>query len=313
MDLSRFSIDAALFSCADASNAYRSVFFERLLSGLFENDENLFVRTDIQKERGEIFSFSALYWLTRVSHGTERAKALYLCSEEAAAAAAFAASIQMAEGFGGAAKSVLLDAANAGSDEVRDAPILFATIQAFHDALPSGAFVPRDFGFVIADQAELIGELPGEFLRKIMGSLLPSWERKTLVIANKHTPKAKNFAWDFADNPKELKLGETMGYAGTTSTISRDVAEADKIKFILHLLSTTENHHLCVFCNLKSMASELSTRLTMNGVAADYIAGNLNPDRKNQIITKALTWNGKRGEPEPALDRADNTRGCRNT
>ena len=32
----------------------------------------------------------------------------------------------------------------------------------------------------------------------------------------------------------------------------------------------------------------------MNGVAADYIGGNLNPERKNQIVTKALTWKGQR-------------------
>ncbi|MFA6366136.1 MAG: hypothetical protein WCX13_02985, partial [Candidatus Hydrogenedentales bacterium] len=229
MDLSRFSIDAALFSGADASNAYRSIFFERLLAGLFEANENLFVRTDIQKEREEIFSFPALYWLTLAGHAALKGKALYLCIDEASAAAAHGTALRMAEGLTGATKPVLLDGDNAGSEEVRNAQLLYSAVQTFHDLIPTGAFVPRDYGFVIADQADQMAELPGELLRKLQGSLLPSWERKTLVIANKHTPRAKNFAWDFADNPKEVKLGEAMGYAGTTSTISREIQEADKI------------------------------------------------------------------------------------
>jgi len=301
MDLSRFSIDAALFSSAEASNAYRSVFYERLLSGLIEKDENLFVRTDIQKERAPIFAFPALYWLTRVGRAVERGKALYLCFDDAAAAAACEAAVRMAEG-NAQIKPALLVPGNEESEEVKGATLLFSTVQTFHDLLPSGSFMPRDFGFVIADQAEQIAELPGEFLRKLQGNLLPSWERKSLIIANKHTPKAKNFAWDFGDSPREIKLGETMGYAGTTSTISRDIKEADKIGFILQLLAERENRHLCVFCNLKSTAAELSARMAINGVAADYIAGNLNPDRKNQIVTKALTWTGQRRPPEPEVD-----------
>lgn len=293
MDLSRFSIDAALSSAADASNAYRSVFYERLLASLFEHDENLFVRTDIRKEREQIFVFPALYWLSMANRVAERGKALYICHDEEAAAAVCDAAVQMAEGLERITKPVLLGVYNASSDETRDASLLVASIQTLADLIPTGSFKPREYGFVIADQAELLAELPGEFIRKIQGSLLPSWERKTLVIANKHTPKAKNFAWDFSDNPREIKLGETMGSAGTTAAISRKMEEADKIRFLLHLLLEGENHHLCVFCNLKSTAAELSARLVLNGVGADYIAGNLNPDRKNQIVTKALTWNGQ--------------------
>ena len=296
MDLSRFSIDAALSSAADASCAYRSVFYERLLANLFENDENLFVRTDIKKERAQIFTFPALYWLSRSERPAVSGKALYLCHDEEAAATACAAAVQMAESLEGMTKPVLLDADNAGSDETRDTSFLVASIQKFADFMTIGSFKPRDFGFIIADQAELLAELPGEFMRKIQGSLLPSWERKSLVIANKHTPRAKSFAWDFSDNPKELKLGEAMGSAGTKTAVSRRIEEADKIRVLLHLLLESENHQLCVFCNLKSTAIELSARLVLNGVASDYIAGNLNLDRKNQIVTKALTWNERGGE-----------------
>lgn len=305
MDLSRFSIDAALFSGAGASNAYRSVFYERLLSSLFEKDENLFVKTDIRKEREQIFVFPALYWLSTANRVAERGKALYLCHDEEAAAAVCDAAALMTAGMERPAKPVLLTSANADSDEVRDASLLVTSIQTFSDLLPTGTFKPREYGLVIADQAELLAELPGEFMRKIQGSLLPSWERKSLIIANRHTPRAKSFAWDFSDNPREMKLGETMGSAGTTAAVSRKMDDADKIRYLLKLLLEGDKHRLCVFCNLKSSAAELSARLVLNGAASDYIAGNLNPDRKNQIVTKALTWNGKKMEASAAEPEAD--------
>lgn len=294
MDLSRFFIDPALSAGAEASSAYRSVFFEKLLSSLFEHKENLFVRSDIQRDRAEIFAFPALYWLGYPEKARDCAKALYLCVDDQAAATAFEAAKRLASGLGTAAP-VLLDAASGGAG-AKDAPLLFASVTAFHDLVASEALSPREYGFVIVDQADQVAELPGEFVRKIQGGLLPSWERKTLVIAAKTTPKAKNFAWDFADNPKELKLAETMGLASTTSTESLKLEEADKIRYLLKLLEERGDRHLCVFCNLKSTAAELSARLAMNGVATDYIGGNLNPDRKNQIVAKALSWTGKRRE-----------------
>lgn len=314
MDLSRFFVDTALsagLAAADlaaavgAADAYRSVFYERLLAGLFENNENLFVTTDIRKDRAPIFVLPALYWLSRKERPAQAGKALYLCADEAAALAAYEAARAMAEVGGLAAPGLLRAETAGGTDEPKNAALLFAAAQAFYDALAAGVLTPRDYGFVIADQAELIAELPGETTRKIQGSLLPSWERKSLVIADKHTPRAKNFAWDFSDNPKETKLGEAMGYADTTATFSFNISEADKIRYVLSLLRDGADRHLCLFCNLKSTAAELSARLAMNGVAADYIGGNLNPDRKNQIATKALTWRGAREEREDGEPRAE--------
>jgi superfamily II DNA/RNA helicase len=303
MDLSRFFIDPALFAGAEASSAYRSVFFEKLLSSLFENKENLFVKSDIQRDRSEIFAFPALYWLGYPEKSRDCAKALYLCIDDQAAAAAFEAAKRLADGIAAAAPA-LLDAASGGAG-AKDAPLLFASVNAFHDLIASEALSPREYGFVIVDQADQIAELPGEFVRKIQGGLLPSWERKTLVIAARTSPKAKNFAWDFADNPKELKLAETMGLASTTSTQSVKLEEADKIRYLLKLLEERGDCHLCVFCNLKSTAAELSARLAMNGVATDYIGGNLNPDRKNQIVAKALSWSGKRREAPAEVPAAE--------
>jgi superfamily II DNA/RNA helicase len=300
MDLSRFSIDPALLSDSGAQDAYRSVFLEKLLEGLFQNDENLYVKTDIAREKAEIFAFPALYWLTGTTRPADRARALYLSSSPESAEAVYGTVTRMAAAAMDRVKPGLL---TADALPAADAQFVIADIDALHAQLGAMPFSPREFGFVIADEAELVAELPGEFVRKVQGSLMPSWERKTLVIAGKNTPKAKNFAWDFADNPRELKLGESMGFAGTTPAQSWRMNDPEKIRFILHLLETAENRHFCVFCNLKSTAAELSARFEMNGIASDYIGGNLNPDRKNKIVDKALSWKGRRSlEALPADD-----------
>ncbi|MCX7027047.1 MAG: hypothetical protein NT061_06120 [Spirochaetes bacterium] len=299
MNLLRFFIDPALFAGAGADDSYRSVFYDKLLSGLFEQNENLYVKTNLQKDRSAILLFPVLYWLKQGRGEAGKTRVLYLCAEKEAAAAFYAEAARLFSAVPGLVAPVLLDGPGA---LCAGAAFVVADLESLSEAIVEPEFQPRSFGFIVADQADLLAELPGELIRTIQGHILPSWERKTLVVAAKHTPKAKNLAWDFADDPKEIALSETMGFAGTMAAVSRDVAEGDKIRFILDLLSKVEDRHLCVFCNLKSTAAELSMRLTMNGVASDYIAGNLNIERKNQIAAKALGWTGKRPPREEPSD-----------
>jgi superfamily II DNA/RNA helicase len=296
MDFSRFSVDAALLEGAAASDTYRAVFYERLLAELFEKKENLFVKTDVEQDRATIVAFPLMHWaFSRRGKGMPASKALYLCAEELAARSAFEASRAMLASVQAGPKLCLLDKSGsvpASEGELGSADCVFATLEAFGDTFREDSLTPREFGFIIADQAELLAEKPGELLRSVQGRLLPSWERRGLVIANKHTPRAKNFAWDFADNPKEIKLAAALGFGGSIASKSLEIKEADKIRFILNLQKNPEEGPLCVFCNLKSTAAELAARLTMNSVPADYIGGNLNPDRKRQIVEKALTSKG---------------------
>ncbi|VBB38842.1 hypothetical protein TRIP_E160066 [uncultured Spirochaetota bacterium] len=314
MDFSRFSVDATLLEGAAVSDPYRSVFYERLLTELFDKKENLFVKTDIERDRASIVVFPLLHWaFSRQGKGQAASRALYLCAEDEAARKAYqAASAMLGPGQGnprlcllrktipGPSAEAAGDQGSPGAEEkigadgdFGSADCVFASLEVFWNSLDDIALAPRDFGFIIADQAELLAEKPGELLRSVQGRLLPSWERRSLIIANKHTPRAKNFAWDFADNPKEIKLAEALGFGGSIAFKSLEIKEADKIRFILNLQKDESGSPLCVFCNLKSTAAELAARLAMNSIPADYIGGNLNPDRKRQIVEKALS--GKSG------------------
>jgi len=306
MDLSRFSVAPALLERAAASDPYRSVFYERVLSELFEKGENLFVKTDIKRDRASIFSFALLHWLyTQRKPNSPAPRALYLCAEDQAAKDIYDAAVGMADiandglritlliaESGAANPESLAASGNSTASSLATADCLIASVAAFDASLERGELSPREFGFVVADQAELLAEQPGDLLRRIQGHLLPSWERKSLVIANKHTPRSKNFAWDFADNPKEIKLAEALGFGGSIPSKSIKLDESAKLRVLLSLARAKADLHLCVFCNLKSTAVELSARLVMNGLASDYIGGNLNPDRKRQIVDKALGWKG---------------------
>ncbi len=287
MDLSRFSIDGALFAAANCSDDYRSVYWDKLLGGLFEKNENLYVKSDIGKDRHYVLMFPSLYWLSSGMKEIGRDRALFLTVDDEAARQAATAAEEMA-GSSEGRMTVALALTDLAPDNFEDANLVVASVDSFLAALTEGKLPVRKFGFVTVDGADLIAELPSETLRRLQGSLLPSWERKTLVVAGKNTPRSKNFAWDFGDNPQELKLGETMGYARKTTAVSREMAESEKIRYILGLLSSGQADRVCVFCNLKTTVQELGIRLGMNNVENDYITGNLNPDRKNQIVSKAL-------------------------
>lgn len=299
MDLSRFSINPALASAAGADDGFRSAFFDKILSSLFEKDENVYIKTDLSKDRDLVFVFPALYWLSSRPKLSQKARALYLCEDDETARSVARVAAELCGKTPGLGSPALLlaESRDQGAMLCPETAFVVASVEGFRAAAADEALraelAPRSFGFVIADQAERIAERPGEEQRKTFGFLLPSWERKTLVVASKASPKAKNFAWDFADNPKEIKLGEAIGKAVTMPTLTYESTEGDKIRFILKLLGEEKSARLCVFCNLKSTAAELSIRLGMNGVETDYIAGNLNVERKKQIVAKALRHPGR--------------------
>lgn len=316
MDLSRFSIDQRLQENADTANSYSSVFYEKLLSGLFEQDENLLVKTDIEKDRARVFMFPVIYWLTQPNKAASNFRALYVVDDEEKLEAASSAARALATEFEGDVSIFPLKPLNvssgsgstAGQSMEQDlstaegANLVLASVQTLISLAQAGALptiAPRHFGFVVVDGAEKIAELPDEKLRAVQGHLLPSWERKTLVIEGKSTPRAKAFAWDIADNPKEIRFQESIGLVGTIKTASYEIRAEEKLRFVLGLAHDPSIQSICLFCNLKSSAFEISKRLELNGVPTDYVAGALQPSRKKQILEKALTG----GRAQPGVDK----------
>lgn len=310
MDLTRFSLNPALAENARVQSPFHTPFYEKLLSTLFESNENAYVKSNVEKDRGIIFMMPAFYWLTSVKGKEPGSRALALAPDAESAAALFRASRELAAnlqdsvriahlgsaaGTAGAADDAGGLSDSPGVTNLVDANLVVADFDTFREAVSAGTLSGRSYGFVILDHAEVIAELPYEILKKTIGHLLPSWERRTLVIAAKHTPRAKNLAWEFADNPREISLQESLGFAGLMKAQSYDVAEKDKVRFLLSLAAGNQGKTMAVFCNLKRTAQELAFRLQKNAVPVDYIVGNLMADRKRQIAQKALSQASGKG------------------
>lgn len=296
MDLSRFSLNPVLAENGHVLSPFYTPFYEKLLSTLFEANENAYVKSNVEKDWGLIFMMPAVYWLTSIKNKEPGARALALAPNAESAALLFRASLDLAANLQDMVRVVMLD--EAGSPAVSnlvDANLVVADFDSFREAVSEGTLSGRSFGFVIIDHAEVIAELPYEILKKTLGHLLPSWERKTLLIAGKHTPRAKNLAWEFADNPQEISLQESLGFAGLMKAQSYNVAEKDKVRFLLSLAARNPGKTMAVFCNLKRTAQELAFRLQKNAVPVDYIVGNLMVDRKRQIARKALSHASDKG------------------
>lgn len=296
MDLSRFSLNPVLAENGHVLSPFYTPFYEKLLSTLFEANENAYVKSNVEKDRGLIFMMPAVYWLTSIKNKEPGARALALAPNAESAAILFRASLNLAANLQDLVRVAMLDAAGSPAvSNLVDTNLVVADFDSFREAVREGTLSGRSFGLVITDHAEVIAELPYEILKKTLGHLLPSWERRTLVIAGKHTPRAKNLAWEFADNPQEISLQESLGFAGLMKAQSYNVAEEDKVRFLLSLVASNPGKTMAVFCNLKRTAQELAFRLQKNAVPVDYIVGNLMADRKRQIAQKALSHASDKG------------------
>lgn len=125
-----------------------------------------------------------------------------------------------------------------------------------------------------------------EIVRKLCASLLPSWERRSALACSRFSAKAKNLAWDLADNPFEISIEGEVAKAQSVLKETWKVAVESKLKFLIGLLAREKPSRVCIFCNLKDTASDLMRRLSANGFASDTIFGALSPERKFALIEK---------------------------
>jgi superfamily II DNA/RNA helicase len=279
MDFERFGIDPRL---ARAAESLKASFFvhEKLLSHAIEKAENVCVKLSLAEGREEVILLPALQWLL----SGESRKALVVVPDDGCGErfAQEAARLGAEAGIGacrvatGADGSTLLEG-DPG------APVLIGR----PDALQS---VPglslRDFGFLVVDGAERIAELDAESIRKFVGLLLPSWERRSLLACEKLSAKAKNLAWDLADNPAEISIEGESAKAESVVKETWQVADGSKMKFLLGILGRESSERVCIFCNLRDSADELSRRLEANGLKSDSMLGALAAERKFAVLER---------------------------
>ena len=283
MDFRTLGIDERLLAGVPALRD-QSPFHEKMLSHAFIKGENVCARLAISAGREYVYLLPALQWLVAGAEAAAgRARVLCLLPD----AEDVASVVGAAKALGTALElepcvATLSENGEAALDGDPGSRFVAGSLQAIIAAAP--VLHLKEFGYLLVDGAERIAELPSEIVHRLSAALLPSRERHTIVVCGKLTVKARNLAWDLADNPIEIQIEEEAAKAQSVEQETWHIASDNKLRFLLGLLARRKPSWTCVFCNLKSGAEELALRLRYDGLEADYILGSLPAAKKAAIV-----------------------------
>jgi len=286
MDFQEFGIDPRLAS-AIRECGISPFLFEKMLSRSLKDGENLCAKISLEAGREEVLLLPVLQWILSAS-GQEGRRALVLTPELSGARRI----AEAARRIGGAAGIETCVADAESLDGNAQAALVAGTIESLIAAGEKDLLRLRDFGFLVVDGAEVLAERPPEPMRKLAGVLLPSWERRSILACSRITVKAKNLAWDLADNPLEISIEGEVAKAQSVVKETWRVAAESKLRFLLGAIEREKPVRFCVFCNLRDTAEELAGRLEANGVVSDYLLGALAVDRKLAMLEKIESARG---------------------
>ncbi|MDA8427142.1 MAG: hypothetical protein M0Z80_13525 [Treponema sp.] len=291
MDFQRFGIDARLL---DASFIFRSQAFshETMLSHVLEKGENVCARIVMSQGREEVCLLPVLQSLAAAPPGGA-VKALVVVAAGEMGRSALTFCRAGGERLGLRACLVGLSVAEGGAlpsfDGESSADIVIGEPEALLLGAESGAIRLRDFGWLVADGLERLAELPGEPMRRLGSSLLPPWERRSILACEKLTIKAKNLAYDLADNPSEIRIDEEVAKAQSVAMETWRLETEEKPRFLLGLMERERPQRLCVFCNLSSTAEETARRLRAKGLRSEYVPESCASDRAGLVLERVKT------------------------
>jgi superfamily II DNA/RNA helicase len=281
MDFQRFGIDPRLARAAEAlpTNFF---FYEKMLAHVVEAKENVCVKIALDNGREEVLLLPALQWLLSEEGG----KLLVVVPDAEASESCRAAIGRLGSGAGIEICRVLPGEQEAEPSRLEGDPSAAVLVGRIEDLLATPELNLRDYGFVVVDGVDRLADIPAESIRKFCSLLLPSWERRSVLACARMSVRAKNLAWDLADNPVEISIEGEVAKAQSVLKETWSVPGESKLKFLLGLLVREQPVRLCVFCNLKDTASEVARRLSANGISTDSIIGPLLPERKFALIEK---------------------------
>ncbi|MBL8968307.1 MAG: DEAD/DEAH box helicase, partial [Spirochaetaceae bacterium] len=271
----------------------RALAHQTMLVAAASTGANVLAKIVLPSGRAAVSLLPALDWVAKAPEGERRR---VLCVLPDRAGAERTASVARALGGGIGLKTCVVTPPEEGEGAATGpaaAPVLegdpgaglvAGMPESLLHAAEAGLFGLKDFGYLVVDGAERVADLPSELLHRFSSSLLPPWERKTIVACAKVTVKAKNLAWDLSDNPVEIHIEEEVAKAQGLPSETWHIAAEDKLRFLLGLLRRERPARTCVFCDLKGNAEEAALRLRENGIKTDYILGALSPEKKFAIL-----------------------------
>ncbi len=290
MDFQEFGIDERILE-AEPSLRSRALFHEKMLDHAVRNKENVLAKVSVATGRDEIVLLPAIQWLSEVPGR----RALGLAADLETASRLAEVARRLGSGLG--IETCVVSPGESGEEAATlegspSAALVIGLPESLLAAESAGLLHLSAFEYLLVDQAEIVAELPDELLRRLSSALKPAVERRSLVACGKVSTKAKNLAWDLADNPVELRIEEEEAKGQSVASETWLISTEEKIRFLLGVLARERAASVCIFCNLKGSAEEVSLRLVYNGVESDYILGSLAPERKVEIMKRLREESG---------------------
>jgi ATP-dependent RNA helicase RhlB len=288
MDFQRFGIDARLAEAAEGLKI-DFFFYEQMLSRVVEKQENVCAKIALSEGREEVLLLPALKWIL----SGESRKALVVVPDSQSGDRCARAVERLGSGAG--IETCRVDRASLAeggpeSPVFEGDPSSSVVIGKLSDLIVACPPLDlKEYGFLVVDGADRLAELPPDSIKKFIADLLPSWERRTVLACAKISAKAKALAWDLADNPSEIRIDGEVAKAQSVLKETWNVPGESKLRFLLGLLEREKPERVCVFCNLKDTAEEVSRRLEANGVGSDFILGALAIERKLSVLDKVVS------------------------
>jgi ATP-dependent RNA helicase RhlB len=166
-----------------------------------------------------------------------------------------------------------------------NAQILVGTPGRVLDLNSSGYMNLMDIAFLVLDEADRMFDM-GFYpdLRKLIKVVPPADKRQTMLFSATLNAWVKNLAWEYTKSPREIEIKPETVTVDEVEQILYHVHSDDKMKFLLGILERENPESAIIFCNTKRYTEIVAKRLEINGIACEFIMGDLPQFKRLKII-----------------------------
>ncbi len=143
----------------------------------------------------------------------------------------------------------------------------------------------RKVGILVIDEADRMfdmGFIPD--LRRLIRQMPGRDERVTMLYSATLSTRVKTLAFDYMRSPAEITITPERVTVDEISQELYHVSRERKFSLLLGLMARDQPENALIFTNTKQAAFELATRMQRNGLACEYIIGDLPQSKRQSLI-----------------------------
>lgn len=162
----------------------------------------------------------------------------------------------------------------------RKPPVVVGTPGRVIDHLQRGTLQLEDVRIVVLDEAD---EMISMGFREAMETILAEVPRESSLkwlFSATMSPAVRRVADEFLTNPKSVQVNRTEMLSSTVEQIFYVTAEANKPEVLCKLIDEADDFYGLVFCQTKSLVSNLTAYLVDRGYKADCLHGDMSQNAR---------------------------------